>query len=277
MLRAPYRRYSRLYTYHLDAPCRLPGDDPDLIGVWPEDDGCVLFFHRPKDNLVAEICRQNGARQVYQADLDYDDWEAGRQVASFTVAGLRVAPVWEEGPADIRLDPSVIFGSGFHPSTRLCLEMLGKYQQSPEAGIHSVLDLGCGTGLLAIAAARGGARRVLAVDNNSLACQVAAANCRLNEVEEIVTVSETDLRRHCPDTGSFDLVIANLYQDLLGELFQQEIFWRSRLLIVAGFIEPMEEKLLGLLPAGRLRLLERNRRERWCVWVLSNARGFCER
>lgn len=267
MLKPPHQRYDRLYTYHLDAPNPPAIDDPDLIGVWAEADGSVVFFHRCKERLINQLCRDSGARLLYAADLKYEDWEAGQEITSFTVDNLRVAPVWEEGPADIRLDPSVIFGSGFHHSTRLCLEMLSKYQQTPETGIGSVLDLGCGTGLLAIAAARLGAEKVLAVDNNPMACQVARANCRSNGVEDKVEVRCLDLRQQCPDSGEFDLVIANLYQGLLGELFQRESFWGSRLQICSGFIGPMEEELLKLLPHHRIHFLERRQRQRWCAWA----------
>ncbi|MFH7319863.1 50S ribosomal protein L11 methyltransferase [Desulfurivibrio sp. D14AmB] len=275
MLQPPYTAYDRLYTYHLDLPELPELDDPDLIGVWLEDESAVLFFHRPKERLIEELCRRTGAGLIYQADLTYDEWEAGREIAPFTVAGLTVAPVWAAQQAEIKLDPSVIFGSGFHPSTRLCLEMLLKYLAAPESNIASALDLGCGTGLLAIAAARRGVERVVGIDHNPLACKVAQANCARNGVEKLVTIRQADLRQKCPDTDGFDLVIANLYQGLMAELFAREAFWQARFHILAGFISPMEEKLLAAVPGSQLRFLERNSRDRWCVWVLANrARGF---
>jgi ribosomal protein L11 methyltransferase len=183
------------------------------------------------------------------------------------VGGLTVAPVWENTTANIRLDPSVIFGSGFHPSTRLCLEGLLKYAASPEITINTALDLGCGTGLLAIAAAKQGVGRITACDNNRLACQVARANCRLNGVEDRVTVLETDLRRQCPDTR-VDLVMANLYKGLMLELFENPDFWQAKLYLLSGFISGMEEDLLAALPQSGITLLERRRSDRWCSWAL---------
>jgi ribosomal protein L11 methyltransferase len=271
MLRPPYSRYERLYTYHLNLPTLPAIDDPDLIGTWIEDDSAILFFHRPKERLVASLCKESGARVIYEADLEYADWEAGREITPFTVGDLTVAPVWEAQAADIRLDPSVIFGSGFHPTTRLCLTALLKQLDAKERPITSALDLGCGTGLLAIAAAKRGVARVTAVDNNPLACQVARANAAANGVADRVTVEQRDLRQQPPETGGYDVVMANLYKGLMTELFSQEGFWQAPLHILSGFIPAMEEDLLRALPAERVRFLDRQRAERWCLWVLAKS------
>jgi ribosomal protein L11 methyltransferase len=268
MLRPPYLRYQRLYVYHLDT-VRLPTlDDPDLIGVWLEDGCPILFFHQAKDELIARLCAAHNAKVTYQADLDYVDWEAGQNLTAFTIGGLSVAPVWAEGAADIRLDPSVIFGTGFHPSTRLCLETLSKYCRTPELMIDSMLDLGTGTGLLAIAAAKLGVKKITALDHNPLACEVARKNVTLNSCATQITVCESDLRLQEPDTA-VDLVVANLYPTLLAELFARPGFWRGQLYLVSGFIPAMEEELLAALPTGKIRMLERRRSERWCLWVLA--------
>jgi len=270
MLRPPYTRYERLYVYHLDLP-DVPGlQDPDLIGTWIEDGSAILFFHKNKDRLIQEICRTMSGSVIYQADLDYQDWEAGHVIESFTVSGMRIAPVWDHGPADICLDPSVIFGSGFHPSTRLCLEAVLKYTTTPEISINTALDLGCGTGLLSIAAAKQGVGRVTAIDHNPFACQVAASNVARNEMQERVTVKQVDLRHQPPDT-KVDLVIANLYRELLLHLLATPNFWQAQYYIMAGFIPGMEPDLMAALPSNGVRLLERMRHDRWCLWVLARS------
>jgi len=269
MLKPPYTKYDRLYVYHLDRGAKLPTiSDPDLIGTWLEDDSPILFFHKPKDELVADLCSQHGCTVSYQADLDYTDWEAGHLIEPFTVGGISVSPLWCGKDSDIRLDPSVIFGSGFHPSTRLCLETMIKYCRTPELEMDSMLDLGTGTGLLAIAAARLGLGHVTAVDNNPLACEVASRNINLNCVNNVVGVTTTDLRKKLPDTH-VDLVVANLYHKLLADLFENPSFWQAKLYIVSGFVSSMEAELLAALPARKVRMLERCSSDRWCLWVLA--------
>jgi ribosomal protein L11 methyltransferase len=269
MLRPPHTRYRRLYVYHLSLAAMPEIDDPDYIGGWIEDGTAILFFHRDRGPEMEELCRREGCGMIYQADLDYEDWEAGLAVERFSCGGLSFAPVWEATGADIVIDPSVVFGSGFHPSTRLAIEgMCDLLARAP--GVDSVLDLGCGTGILAIAAARKGVRRIAAVDNNPLACRVAERNAAANHVE--ITVQNADLRKQEPRADA-DLLVANLYHALLLDLFGKPWFWRPRFHLLAGFIPAMEEELLAALPDPPPRFLDRRRRERWCMWLLESPAG----
>ena len=119
-------------------------------------------------------------------------------------ANLWIVPTWHEPPdptaINIRLDPGVAFGTGAHPSTRLCLAWL---LQHPLRGAR-VLDYGCGSGVLAIAAAKLGAREVIGTDIDEQALAAARANSARNAV---------DARYTAPDrlpSGSFDVVLANI-------------------------------------------------------------------
>jgi ribosomal protein L11 methyltransferase len=270
MLKPPYTRYEeRLYLYTLKLAELPPLADPDLIGAWVEDGEAVLFFHRQKKEFVEALCRKTGSSLVYEADLDYRDWEAGHAIHPFELAGLKVAPVWEAASADICLDPSVIFGTGFHPTTRMCLETLLQNLASGHR-IDTMLDLGSGTGLLAIAAAQKGIHRVTAVDHNSLACALAAANAERNGVADRIEVRQLDLRRDCPDTR-VDLVIANLYRSLLEHLFQNPSFWQANHYLLSGFVPAMEAELLASLPPRGLTFVQRRREELWCLWELKRS------
>ncbi len=270
MLRSPYTKYDQIHMYHLDLP-ELPAlNDPDLIGAWIEDRTAVIFYHRNKEKFIQELCNQSGCSIIYQAQIGYDEWETGQEISTFNVGDLTISPIWEKTTADIKLDPSIIFGSGFHPSTRLCLETVSHYFALPEGPPTTVMDLGTGTGLLAITAAKLGAHRIVAVDNNSLAYEVARKNASLNNVEEKITVKLLDLRKEYPD-DNVDLVIANLYHGLLADLFNNPVFWRADLHIIAGFIPAMEPELLSALPSIPLKLLERKQSDRWCLWVLKKS------
>ncbi|MDR7426786.1 MAG: 50S ribosomal protein L11 methyltransferase [Armatimonadota bacterium] len=122
---------------------------------------------------------------------------------------LWVVPTWERPdlPADavpIRLDPGMAFGSGLHSSTQLCLQLLEEYLQPG----WSVADVGTGSGILAVAAAKLGAARVLAVDHDPLAVEVARSNVAHNHVQQTVEVVLGDLL--APLDVPVDLILANL-------------------------------------------------------------------
>jgi len=281
MLQPPYQKYDQLYVYYLDKRELADFSDPDLIGTWIEDESAILFFHQPKEQFVASLCRASGATVVYQAELNYRDWEAGVEITSFSTKRLIVRPVWEKkavslaenqgAPAvprkEILMDPSVIFGSGFHATTRLCLHTLEALFADTERPVRSVLDLGTGTGLLAIAAARLGAERVTALDNNPLAVEVARRNVERNGVSGQVEVRHHDLQQGLPEMG-YDLVITNLYKGLLLQLFANSAFWQPRFFMVSGFIPGMEADLLAALPVRNVQLRQRKVSEQWRLWLL---------
>ena len=277
MLKPPYTRYDQLYVYNFDKIDIGRVDDPDLIGTWIEDDTAILFFHKEKQALVRKICQQSGAKIIYEATLNYQDWEAGLDITTFSVPPLLVAPLWEadkltENIAEIpiKLDPSVIFGSGFHPTTRLCLQTITDIMGSNPDSIKSMVDLGTGTGLLSLGAAKLGVQQIRSYDNNPFACSVAEKNVGLNNCEDQITVLETDLRGALPDTH-VDLLVANLYKGLLLDFFENQEFWNAKFYIISGFIPSMEEELLAALPMAQLKLLERRKSETWRLWLLANS------
>ena len=82
MLSPPYERYQRLYVYHLDTVEFPLFSDPDLIGTWMEEDGPILFFHRPKEKLIEELCRKYGCTVKYHAD-QCPTAEEGKKTGSY--------------------------------------------------------------------------------------------------------------------------------------------------------------------------------------------------
>jgi ribosomal protein L11 methyltransferase len=124
-------------------------------------------------------------------------------------ARLLIRPSWAQGHAPggaaaIVLDPGMAFGTGGHPTTRLCLEALARHL----AGGERVLDVGTGSGILAIAAAKLGAHRILALDPDPIACRVARQNVWRNGVARRVRVRARALPRGA--AGRYDVTVANL-------------------------------------------------------------------
>ncbi len=174
-----------------------------------------------------------------------------------------IVPSWHEPPAQarqvIRLDPGLAFGTGTHPTTRMCLRWIA---QHPPRG-QRVLDYGCGSGILAIAACRFGAQRVEAVDIDPAAVESAQANATANGVQ---------LRTGLPDLaqGSYQLVLANILATplkVLAPLLCGHVApggW----LVLAGILERQADELrAAYAPHARLEVADRED-----GWVLMTAR-----
>jgi ribosomal protein L11 methyltransferase len=165
-----------------------------------------------------------------------EDWDERwkRFHAPLLVGGrLWVRPPWEEPPVrpgviDLVIDPGQAFGTGAHPTTRMCLELL--LELEPRG---SFVDLGCGSGVLAIAAAKLGFEPVVAIDSDRAAVEAALANARGNGVA-LERVERTNLREELPPLA--DVVAANLTRSLLLRMAEQ-IREPPRALIVAGVLD----------------------------------------
>jgi ribosomal protein L11 methyltransferase len=146
-------------------------------------------------------------------ELDEADWaNAWKEHFQVHRVGQRliIRPTWREfepGPDDlvIALDPGMAFGTGLHPSTRLCLQALERLVRPGDR----VLDVGTGSGILAIAAARLGASLVRAVDLDGIAIEAAHANVAANDLRAVVQVRHGDAA-DLPEQGTFDVVVANI-------------------------------------------------------------------
>jgi ribosomal protein L11 methyltransferase len=159
---------------------------------------------------------------------------------------LLIVPSWEEAnqqPDDIvlHLDPGMAFGTGGHETTRLCLELLERIMDElPTGKKASVLDLGTGSGILAMAAVKLGAGPVHAVDIDPLAVEVATENLAINNMAEEVECSTTPLESM---TADFDIILANILAEELVRLAPQII---NRLapdgkLVLSGILAEKEE------------------------------------
>lgn len=127
---------------------------------------------------------------------------------------LTVSPLWEAvhpGPDEVvvRLDPGMAFGTGTHATTKMCLRLLERYLRPGDR----VIDVGCGSGILSIAAVKLGAGAVLAVDLDELAVQKTRENANLNGVQNLISVRKGDLLKGVSEEG--DLILANLLAPII--------------------------------------------------------------
>jgi ribosomal protein L11 methyltransferase len=152
-----------------------------------------------------------------------EDWaEAWKRHFPVLHVGKRlvVRPTWRryrarEGEFVIALDPGMAFGTGLHPTTRLCLAGLERFAEEGDLAGARVLDLGCGSGILGLAAARLGAGSVLGVDTDPLAVEATTANARRNRLGHVVRARLGSLP---VAEQPFDLVVANLIASILVRL-----------------------------------------------------------
>lgn len=134
-------------------------------------------------------------------------------------ARIIVKPTWEPctpgpGVCVVEIDPGLSFGTGQHATTRACLRFIDASTLARPGA--SLIDLGCGSGILAIAAAKLGCAPVLALDNDPVAVRVARENCALNGVQNRVEAFEADLGAFQPGR-TFDVVVANIVSGVLQE------------------------------------------------------------
>jgi len=179
-----------------------------------------------------------------------------------------IRPSWlehEPGPKDIvvQLDPGMAFGTGLHPTTQLCLVALEKLTHPTV----DVLDMGTGSGILAIAAAKLGAGRVLALDNDPLAVKIARDNITTNGVQDTVNVLCGSLAKA---PGSYDIVVVNILAKVIIEMVQDGLATRvspGGRLIATGIIAGQEPKVVTAMEQQGLVLTERQQIEDWVCLV----------
>ena len=173
------------------------------------------------------------------------DWsvEWRSQIRSVTVGRLWVGPPWERetAPRDkvcLFIEPKMAFGTGDHPTTSLCLAAVDAYMGDGNRGA-SVLDVGTGTGVLAFAAKKLGAMRVVGIDNDPMAVELAKECATENGLTDL------DLSTRTVDQveGSFDLVLANILANTLVQLAPAIARKTKHRLVLAGVLVPQADEV----------------------------------
>jgi ribosomal protein L11 methyltransferase len=209
------------------------------------------------------------------AILQEEDWaNSWKEHFKPTRIGSRlvIKPSWEKftpenGDIVLELDPGMAFGTGTHATTRLCLEAIEKLIDSERALTRGagVLDVGCGSGVLGIAAALFGATRVIAIDIDPVAVSVTAENAAINNVADVLATSTTPL---AGISGEYSLVVANILAEALVQMsgLLTEKIVAGGFLILSGILDEREQLVIDGFAAQPLTLFAVTRQEEWrCI------------
>jgi ribosomal protein L11 methyltransferase len=219
-----------------------------MLGLFPEGfeeretpEGVELAAYADPDREQAARAALGPGVETADVEPGWEDaWRAFHRPAR--IGPLWIGPPWEEpdsGSLAVVIDPGRAFGTGAHPTTRLCLELLLELEPA------SLLDLGCGSGVLSVAAAKLGFAPVLAVDHDEVAVEVTAENARVNRVT-VDARSADALTDPLPETA---VAVANIELRAVEALAPRV---RAATLVTSGYLEADRPSLPGWEHARRV-------------------------
>ena len=276
--------YDNLYIYYLEGhvPEHVLADRPAYIGTWEEEGFSFVFFSAMSAGIIDSLVRdQSNLTLIDHYQMSYDEWQGGR-IAAFRAGQFHVIPPWEfddrshsvgpklVGEIKLLLDPGVVFGTGSHPTTQDCLAALEMLYR--DTAVQTVLDMGTGTGILAIAAAALGSRRVAAIDFNRLAVQTARHNVHLNGVQDQVL----PIHGYAEQLAAMpaDLLIANIHYDVMHKLLASRGFQAKRHWILSGLLRSQAREVEALLIDGGGHIVKQWTRDHiWYTYLGYHSRG----
>ena len=226
-------------------------------------------------DLISRLCSLSPLEERVMEEGEWMElWKSHFSVLN--MGRIVVCPSWLEytskpGEVVIRMDPGMAFGTGHHPTTRMCLTELEKLVT---LGMK-VMDVGTGSGILTIAAAKLGAEHVLALDIDSLAIKAARANVRANGLQRVVTVQHRTISPEDDIETGFDLIVANLYTKVIlsiAPILVAQLAPKGTL-IVSGILAERVAEVKRNLEAVGCTLLRMDCEGDWAVLVGSKIGG----
>ena len=250
--------------------------DPKMIDEMPEDVQVKAWFESVEALRGLENCLKAlpeltgmdlGTLAVSQQGVQEQDWsECWKQYYKPFRAGkhLVIKPSWENwnaAPGDliIALDPGMAFGTGTHETTAMCVEMIEKHYHGGK-----VLDVGTGSGILAIAAARLGADSVLGVDIDPMAVRVAQENVEKNGLSREIDIRQGDLVAGL-DNVQCEFAVANILADVIALLAGplKNHLTADALFVCSGILKEREQDVLDVLKKNGYAVFDRMQKGDW--------------
>jgi len=257
-----------LYIYYLEGilPAHTSIPVEGFIGNWVEDNFSFLFFRKPAQNAVKTILLNFPDLQLLdEYEMTYEQWQGGA-VEPVRIGRFLLNPPWiKASPTNseiaITLDSGVVFGNGAHPTTQACLEAIGIACAGGK--VKTMLDLGSGTGVLALAAANLGCERILAVDYNYLASQTTKTNIDLNNFSDTILAVNGKAEEYTDVVT--DLLVANIHYDVMKDLVRTGGFLKQKWFILSGLLRSEAEKISDFLSSQPVLVLKRWSRDN--IWT----------
>lgn len=247
----------------------LQRDFVRVIAYFPCDHGLDKRVYTVRDRLdmLSRETLPGLIMDIGFGEVKEEDWaNSWKEYYKPVRVGSRVVirPTWEEyapeaGDLVIELDPGMAFGTGTHPTTVMCVEFMERIIKVGE----TVFDIGTGSGILAITAARLGAGEVLAVDIDEVATQSALSNVLLNRVQDIVRVETGNLLDRV--SGQADTVVANIVADVIIRAAPEvsRAVKKGGSFLASGIIAPREAETVAAIEDAGFRVVETTRSGDW--------------
>jgi ribosomal protein L11 methyltransferase len=263
----------------------IPEGEAVIKGYFAETesiDEVLVTFREQIRMLKDEIDIDTGRAEISVRMVDEEDW-ANSWKQYFkplrVSARLTIKPTWENYTPEtsdeiiLELDPGMAFGTGTHPTTSLCLRTLESVIREGQ----DVIDVGTGSGVLAIAAARLGARHVLALDLDPVAVSSASENVRLNGLQDDITVELSDLlgvlRKQNTDSLGVQIPVQVVVANILAEIILlflddvYEVLESGGAYIVSGIYKNKEDVVEKALIEAGFQIAEKTKDQDWIVFV----------
>ncbi len=243
--------------------------DNSLIHIYiSECDNAAEALQFLKERLTAE----GVPFYVNSFGVNDADWnENWKKYFHTTEIGARLAvvPSWEEyenseNRTILQIDPGAAFGTGTHATTSLCLELL---EANVKTGID-MLDIGCGSGILAIASVLLGAKKALGVDIDAQSVKTAMENAEINRICDKTEFIVGDLAEKV--SGKYQVICANIVADVIIKLLPEvvEYMTEDAILIISGIIDIRKNDVLAAVEKNGFYVAEERYRDNWCAFVL---------
>lgn len=257
-----------------------PAGQLRVFGYLPVDDEVEETRKRLEKSLWYMGRIRNLPEPQYKTVYEEDWSEAWKKHYRPLAIGQRIAviPAWLDhsagGRVQIRIAPGMAFGTGAHPTTQMCLEMIEEHLIRRSHGEvdgqgQTVIDLGCGSGVLSIAALKLGAQRALGVDIDKNAIRSAKENAAINGVEERLDLeigSLSEIQRGEFSLRQADIVIANILAPVIVDLLEKglgQLVALGGMMVLSGILEDQAFEVEAALGDVNMQIVERRLRGDW--------------